>query len=81
MKTPYFQRTFTDTQWRGGRGGGGGGVRGGGREQRPQVRIVLAALKSVIASVKYYTKYVKSGLSRNSKIAGISVAVQLSNSF
>ena len=37
--------------------------------------------KSLIANVKYYTKYVKSSLSTNSKIAGISVAIQLSNSF
>ena len=41
----------------------------------------LRALKSVIANVTYYTKYVRSGLSTNSKIAGISVAIQLSNSF
>ena len=45
------------------------------------MRIFLGALKSVIANVKYYTKYVKSGLSTNSKITGISVAIQLRNSF
>ena len=53
---------------------------GGGREMAP-IENCLGALKSVIANVKYCTKYVKSGLSTNSKIAGISVAIQLSNSF
>ena len=52
----------------------------GGRG-RPPSENFLGAIKSVIADVKYYTKYVKSSLSTNSKIAGISVAIQLSNSF
>ena len=63
-------------QWRGGWGGGGGA--GGATSSSENF---LGALKSVIANVKYYTKYVKSGLSTNSKILGISAAIQLSNSF
>ena len=45
-------------------GGGGGG--GGGREFNASENFFREALKSVIANVKYYTKYVKSGLSTNS---------------
>ena len=59
-------------QWCGGRGAGGATA--------PSDNF-LGTLKSVIANEKYYTKYVKSSLSTNSKIAGISIAIQLSKRF
>ena len=52
-------------QWRGGREEGGQGA--GGRGQWPPSDNFLGALKFVIANVKYYTKYVKSSSSTNSK--------------
>ena len=43
---------------------------GGGRRQSPSDNF-LGALKLVTGNVKYYAKYVKSGLSTNSKIVVI----------
>ena len=56
-------------------------VAGGAGGQRSPSEKFLGVLKSAVANVKYYTKYVKSGLSTNSEVAGISVATQLSNRF
>ena len=44
---------------------------GGGQLSPPASDNFLGALKFVIANVKYYTKYVKSSLSTNSKVVVI----------
>ena len=65
------------SQWRGGGERAGGAVAPPPSDNFLGVLKFKGALKSVIANVKYYTKYVKSSLSTNSKIVVILAFLEL----